>query len=124
MSTKRISRASEKHIGEALELPVKEDQKSENGRAPCYQTTPASEGGQDTRSIMTRLSILIFALATAVLVADQSALAQQSVSSYPRCLERGIGGPRSCYYSSYEQCWQEAFTSPDYASAVEILRRL
>jgi hypothetical protein len=31
MSTRKISRASEKHIGEALELPVKEDQKSENG---------------------------------------------------------------------------------------------
>ncbi len=30
----------EKHIGEALELPVKEDQKSENMHAPHYQTTP------------------------------------------------------------------------------------
>jgi hypothetical protein len=59
---------------------------------------------------MTRLSISIFALATALLVADRSALAQQSVSSYSRCLERGIGGPRSCYYASYEQCRYEAFT--------------
>jgi Protein of unknown function (DUF3551) len=59
---------------------------------------------------MARLMISIFALATALLVADRSALAQQAVSRYPWCLERGIGGPRSCYYSSYEQCWQEAFT--------------
>jgi hypothetical protein len=59
---------------------------------------------------MTRLSISIFALATALLIADRSALAQQAVYRYPWCLERGIGGPRSCYYSSYEQCWQEAFT--------------
>jgi hypothetical protein len=59
---------------------------------------------------MTRLSISIFAVSTAVLVADRSALAQQAVSRYPWCLERGIGGPRSCYYSSFEQCWQEAFT--------------
>jgi hypothetical protein len=59
---------------------------------------------------MTRLMISIFALATALLVADRSALAQQAVSRYPWCLERGIGGPRSCYYSTYEQCWREAFT--------------
>jgi len=59
---------------------------------------------------MTRLSVSIFTLATAFLVAGHSALAQQAVSQYPWCLERGIGGPRSCYYSTYEQCWQEAFT--------------
>jgi hypothetical protein len=58
--------------------------------------------------------IAIFVLATALLVADQSALAQRAVYSYPWCLERGKGGPRTCYYSSYEQCWQEAFTwGPD-----------
>jgi Protein of unknown function (DUF3551) len=59
---------------------------------------------------MTRLSISILPLAAVLLVADRSAWAQQAVSRYPWCLERGIGGPRSCYYSSYEQCWQEAFT--------------
>jgi hypothetical protein len=59
---------------------------------------------------MTRPLISIFALAAALMVADRLALAQQAVSRYPWCLERGIGGPRSCYYSSYEKCWQEAFT--------------
>jgi hypothetical protein len=59
---------------------------------------------------MTRLWISIFALAAALMIVDRSALAEQSVSAYPWCLERGIGGPRSCYYSSYEECWQEAFT--------------
>jgi hypothetical protein len=59
---------------------------------------------------MTRLSIPMFALPAVFFIADHSALAQQAVSQYPWCLERGIGGPRSCYYTSYEQCWQEAFT--------------
>ena len=55
----------------------------------------------ERRSIIARLSILIFGLATALLVADRPAVAQRAVESYPWCLERGIGGPRSCYYSSY-----------------------
>jgi hypothetical protein len=59
---------------------------------------------------MTRPSILILALAAALLVANRPVLAQRAVYSYPWCLERGIGGPRSCYYSSYEQCRYEAFT--------------
>ena len=58
---------------------------------------------------MARLSISIFLLATALLVADWSALAQ-SAYSYPWCLEYGINGPLSCYYKSYEQCYYEAFT--------------
>lgn len=62
------------------------------------------------KSIMTRLSISILVLITALQAANRSALAQQSVSSYPWCLERGIGGPRSCYYASYEQCRYEAYT--------------
>jgi hypothetical protein len=63
----------------------------------------------ERRSIMSRLFISIFILVTALLVADRPASAQ-SAYSYPWCLERGIGGPLSCYYSSYEQCWNEAFT--------------
>jgi Protein of unknown function (DUF3551) len=58
---------------------------------------------------MTRLSISIFALASALLVADQSALAQRAVYSYPWCLEIGLPGPLSCYYRTYEQCRDEAF---------------
>jgi Protein of unknown function (DUF3551) len=58
---------------------------------------------------MTKLSISIFALATALLIADQSALAQRAVYSYPWCLEIGLPGPLSCYYRSYEQCRDEAF---------------
>jgi len=58
---------------------------------------------------MTRLAISIFVLAAVVPVAGGSALAQ-SAYSYPWCLERGIGGPRSCYYASYEQCRYEAYT--------------
>jgi hypothetical protein len=58
---------------------------------------------------MTRLLAPIFVLVIALLAADRSAL-PQSAYSYPWCLERGIGGPLSCYYSSYEQCWNEAFT--------------
>src|SRR5258707_3442298 len=60
-------------------------------------------------SVMTRLLMSIFVLVTALLVMDRSAEAQ-SAYSYPWCLEHGIGGPRSCYYSSYEQCRYEAFT--------------
>jgi Protein of unknown function (DUF3551) len=75
------------------------------------------------RSVMTRLWLLIVALAAGLLVADRLALAQQSVSSYPWCLERGIGGPRSCYYSSYEQCWQEAFTRGGSARRVPTIDR-
>jgi uncharacterized protein DUF3551 len=63
-----------------------------------------------TSIVMTRLLVSVFVLVTALLVTDRSVLVQQSAYSYPWCLERGIGGPRSCYYSSYEQCWQEAFT--------------
>ena len=70
-----------------------------------FRNLITSEG----RSLMTRLSMSIVALVTALLVEDRTALAQ-SAYSYPWCLERGIGGPRSCYYSSYEQCWNEAFT--------------
>jgi hypothetical protein len=60
---------------------------------------------------MNRLSISIFALATAtaLLVADRSALAQRAVYSYPWCLEIGLPGPLSCYYRTYEQCRDEAF---------------
>ncbi len=63
----------------------------------------------EQRSLVTRLLMSIFALVTALAVTDRSSFAQ-SAYSYPWCLERGIGGPRSCYYSSYEQCRYEAFT--------------
>ena len=59
---------------------------------------------------MTRLSISILTVATALAVSDRSALAQ-SAYSYPWCLEYGINGPLSCYYKSYEQCYTHAFTS-------------
>jgi Protein of unknown function (DUF3551) len=58
---------------------------------------------------MTRLLISIFVLGVALVVAERSALAQ-SAYSYPWCLEGGINGPLSCYYSSYEQCYSQAFT--------------
>ncbi len=58
---------------------------------------------------MTRLLISIFLLVAALLVADRWALAQ-SAYSYPWCLEYGINGPLSCYFSSYQQCYYEAFT--------------
>src|SRR6266404_4187522 len=63
----------------------------------------------ERRSVIMQLLMSIFVLVPALLVTDRSALAQ-SAYSYPWCLERGIGGPRSCYYSSYEQCRYEAFT--------------
>jgi len=58
---------------------------------------------------MTRLLISIFVLGGALVVAERSALAQ-SAYSYPWCLEGGINGPLSCYYSSYKQCYSQAFT--------------
>jgi len=79
---------------------------SRRGRT-MFRNWSASER---TSIVMTRLLVSVFVLVTALLVTDRSVLAQQSAYSYPWCLERGIGGPRSCYYSSYEQCWQEAFT--------------
>ena len=76
----------------------------------------------EPRAITTRLLISISALVTALLITDQSALAQ-SAYSYPWCLERGIGGPLSCYYSSYEQCWQEAFTRGGFCKESPYYRR-
>jgi Protein of unknown function (DUF3551) len=58
---------------------------------------------------MTRLSISILALATALVAADRPALAQRAVYSYPWCLEYGMPGPLSCYFRSWEQCNSEAF---------------
>jgi hypothetical protein len=68
----------------------------------------------EQRSLVTRLLMSIFALVTALAITDRSSFAQ-SAYSYPWCLERGIGGPRSCYYSSYEQCRMRL--SPEEASA-------
>jgi hypothetical protein len=56
------------------------------------------------------LLISIVVLVATFLVAGRSVVLAQSAYSYPWCLERGIGGPRSCYYASYEQCRYEAFT--------------
>ena len=58
---------------------------------------------------MTRPLIWIFVPVAALVLADRPASAQ-SPYSYPWCLEYGIGGALSCYFSSYEQCWYEAYT--------------
>jgi hypothetical protein len=59
-----------------------------------------------------RLPIVSLALVAVALLGDTLPTAAQSaVSAYPWCLERGAAGPRSCYYSSYEQCRYEAFTN-------------
>jgi len=76
----------------------------------------------ERRPFTTRLLMSIFVLVTALLVADRSALAQ-SAYSYPWCLERGIGGPLSCYYTSYEQCWNEAFTRGGFCKESPYYRR-
>jgi Protein of unknown function (DUF3551) len=76
----------------------------------------------EPRSITTRLLISIFVLVTALFAADRSASAQ-SAYSYPWCLERGIGGPRSCYYSSYEQCRYEAYTRGGFCTESPYYRR-
>ena len=74
------------------------------------------------RPIVARLLISIVVLAAALLGAGRSVLAQ-SAYSYPRCLERGIGGPRSCYYASYEQCRYEAFTRGGFCTQSPYYRR-
>ena len=76
----------------------------------------------ERRSIVARLLISISVLPTALLLAERSAFAQ-SAYSYPWCLERGIGGPLSCYYSSYEQCWREAFTRGGFCKESPYYRR-
>jgi hypothetical protein len=75
----------------------------------------------EQRTLVTRLLMSIFALVTALAVTDRSSFAQ-SAYSYPWCLERGIGGPRSCYYS-YEQCRYEAFTRGGFLHAEPVLSR-
>jgi hypothetical protein len=74
------------------------------------------------RPIVARLLISIVVLAAALLGAGRSVLAQ-SAYSYPWCLERGIGGPRSCYYASYEQCRYEAFTRGGFCTQSPYYRR-
>jgi hypothetical protein len=71
---------------------------------------------------MTRLLISIFFLGVALVVAERPTLAQ-SAYSYPWCLERGINGPLSCYYSSYEQCYSEAFTAGRILQGEPVLSR-
>jgi hypothetical protein len=60
-----------------------------------------------------RLAISIFALMTALLAADRSTLGQ-STSSYPWCFHDAVSGARSCYFESYQQCFDEASAQGGY----------
>jgi hypothetical protein len=59
---------------------------------------------------MRKLSIFLVLVTAAVLVKPATSAAQGAVSQYPWCYERNFGGSRSCYYASYEQCQEEAFS--------------
>jgi len=48
--------------------------------------------------------------AVGAVIANLQPAAAQSAYSYPICLEYGIGGGRSCYYSNYQQCRYDART--------------
>lgn len=74
------------------------------------------------------LAVLLFA-APALLGRTQPATAQAAVAAYPWCLERFVGGPRICYYSTYEQCLYDArpeggvcIQSPYYRGPVPAVR--
>ena len=59
----------------------------------------------------------------ALLGGIQTVAAQAAVSAYPWCLERYVGGPRSCYYSTYEQCLYEARPEGGVCIASSLLSR-
>jgi uncharacterized protein DUF3551 len=52
--------------------------------------------------------VTLLLVAPALLGRIQPATAQAAVAAYPWCLERYVGGPRICYYSTYEQCVYDA----------------
>lgn len=58
---------------------------------------------------MRRLLISLGLVSSALLGTPAPSSAQYAVSQYPWCWEYKGGGPRSCYYATWEQCHEEAF---------------
>jgi Protein of unknown function (DUF3551) len=58
---------------------------------------------------MNRLLTSLGLVFSALLGTPVTSLAQYAVSQYPWCWEIKAGGPRSCYYATWQQCQDEAF---------------
>ena len=58
---------------------------------------------------MRRLLISLGLVSSALLGTPATSSAQYAVSQYPWCWEYKGGGPRSCYYATWERCHLEAF---------------